>query len=591
MHGSCHAVLTRHDDRGSLPLVARGAELMLLSLHIRNFAIIEDVTLEFGPGLTVLSGETGAGKSIIIQALGLLLGQRGSSEWIRKGEEAATVTGLFDVEGRTDIEHFLRDQGIPCDDGELLIQRSLSVKGRNQIRLNGVPSTVALLSRCATALVDIVSQREHEALLKPEVQRDILDQFGHLAELCSSYRATLEAYQRLQTELEALQRQDSSSRELEEFLRFQVKEIADARLQSGEDEELKSRKSRVRNAARLGELCQFSEEMIGGGEGSVLQNLSQLELRLGKATELDPQLERYSTLVQSARVELEEVVASLSDYLSTLQFEPGELETLEQRLAEIDRLKRKYGGSIEEILQQAEELKSRLSDLEDFDDRAEDMRVRLVALGGELAAAEKKLQTARVRAGKKLETAVTAELQDLGMEHAEFSVCWEDVTAGVVERNGRCYDRFGSKRAVFFIAPNPGEDAKPLARIASGGERSRILLALNKVLVEYAGTATSIYDEVDEGVGGATASQIGTKLKEIGKKRQVICISHQAQIAVCGDRHFAIVKRIEAGRVRTGVHPLVDRERELEIARMIGGASVTEQAREHARDLLKKAAS
>ena len=564
---------------------------MLLSLHIRNFAIIEDVTLEFGPGLNVLSGETGAGKSIIIQALGLLTGERGSADWIRKGEDSAVVTGHFDIQGQTDLIQLLEEQAVPLDADELLIQRTLSRTGRNQVRLNGMPATVQLLSQLSEGLVDIVSQSEHEMWLKADRQRDVLDRFGQLEKTRESYRQHLAQLQDLQVQQDELATQDSSSREMEEFLRFQLTEIEDAKLKEGEDQELLSCKGRVKHAAQLGELCQFVEEAIGSGEGAVLDRLHHLETRLGKAVTLDPQLEKFIGLVGSARVEMEEVVNSLADYMATLQFEPRELESVEQRLAEMDRLKRKYGASIAEILACGERVREKLSGLENFDERMDELGRAITESGKLLEKTDGSLQKVRRKVGQDLSRQVTQELADLGMEMAKFSVHWDAVTAGVLQYDTKSYDRFGSSRAVFYLAPNPGEDAKPLGRIASGGERSRILLALHKVLVDFAGRGTSVYDEVDEGVGGATASRIGEKLLEIGRKRQVICISHQAQIVACGTQHFAITKDVKDGRAQTTVRSLNADEREQELARMLGGKTVTRQAREHARALLREGTS
>ncbi len=562
---------------------------MLQSLHIRNFAIIEDVALEFGPGLNVLTGETGAGKSIIIQALSLLMGQRGSSEWIRKDEASAVVTGLFNVSDRPDLLKKIDEWGVPLDEPELLVQRTLARSGRNQVRLNGMPATVAMLAELAERLVDIVSQKEHEMLLRSEVQRDLLDQFGGLEKTRQAYRDSLEKLHHLQQERAALEEGDRSNREMEEFLRFQAKEIKEAQLHAGEDEELKTEKSRIKNAAHLGELCTLAETLLVSGDDTVTGRLAQLEQQLARVSDDDAQLAELLVVLQSVQAQLADVARTFTNNLQELNFEPGRLEAIESRLAEIDRLKRKYGASVEEVLLFAEEVTSKLEGLENFEERAVELRQACEEGEQELVALDKKLQEARRKVAKRLAKEVVKELTDLGMEQAVFEVAWEAVANGLLTAHGKQYDRLGSQRAVFNLVANPGEDPKPLVRIASGGERSRILLAIKKILVDFADLATSIYDEVDEGVGGATASKIGEKLAEIAKQRQVICITHQAQIAAFASAHFVIHKEFGDARTQTCVRRLEQDEHELELARMLAGKKVTAQAREHARELIRSA--
>ena len=559
---------------------------MLRSLHIRHFAIIDEVQLEFGPGLNILSGETGAGKSIIIQALSLLMGMRGSSDWIRKGEESASVHGLFDIAQEESVQALLKEWDVPCEDGDLLIQRKLSAQGRSQVRLNGMPATVNLLSQLSEYLVDIVSQKEHEMLLRPEIQRTLLDRYGQLEEARATYQETLRALNQNQEQLTKLQEGDQANREMEEFLRFQVKEIADAELKSDEAEELKAEKARIKHASKLGEFCTWTEQALSSGEETVSHQLSQIETRLLKVSDLDPELEKMMESLQGAQAQLDEFSRAVNAYLSELQFEPGRLESLESRLAELDRLKRKYGLSVDAILQYAEDTQSKLNGLENFDEEVARLEELIQQQGRQLVQQDKKLQTVRKKVGEQLSKAVMTELKDLNMKQAVFSVQWEPVTTGLVNYKNTFFDSLGSHRGVFYLMSNPGEDPQPLARIASGGERSRILLALKKVLSEFAAVNVAVFDEVDEGVGGATSSKIGEKLAQIAAQRQVLCITHQPQIAAFAHTHFVISKEFEQKRTQTLVRMLQETEREEEIARMLAGAEVTTKARDHARELI-----
>lgn len=561
---------------------------MLQSLHIRNFAIIEDVTLELGPGFNVLSGETGAGKSIIIQALGLVTGQRGNADWIRKGKDEAIVTALFQLSDRPTILKHLEEAGVPLDGSELLIQRTLSRTGRNQVRVNGMPSTVALLSELTAGLVDIVSQNESHSLLSAEVQRDLLDEFGKLLPQREAYAKMFHAVQELTVQRDQIVATDKAHREQEEFLRFQCQEIEAAKLQHGEDDELRAEKGRVKNATKLGELCSFADEVLGGASDAVLARLSKLEGRLAQLAEDDATLAKLIPVLQSTLIELEDVGRTLSDYLGDLNFEPGRLEQIEQRLAELDRLKRKYGGSIEEVIEKGETLKTQLAALESHDEALLTLEKKLTEAQQALMKVEATLQKERNKSAKRLQREMKKELGDLGLGVAVFDVIWEALSAGSIQIEDRFFDGSGASRAVFYLTANPGEDALPLAKVASGGERSRILLALKKVLLDCADLATSVFDEVDEGVGGGTSSKVGDKLAEVAAQRQVICITHQPQIAASAQQHFVIEKHVTEGRTRTTVRLLETHEREQEIARMLSGREVTERARAHARDLIQE---
>jgi DNA repair protein RecN (Recombination protein N) len=562
---------------------------MLTSLHIRHFTLIDDVTLEWDPALNVLSGETGAGKSLILQALSLIVGRRGQLEWIRKGEAEATVSALFSLEGRDSFRAKIAELGIPLDSAEMLVQRTLSRTGRNRVLINGVPSTVSILSQIGNDLVDIVSQREHESLLKPEIQRQTLDKYGRLESMLESYQKTWKALKKEQTLLDGLEQEERQTLQMKEFLRFQVNEIEQAELKEDEEEKLVSEKGRAKNATRLGELCSFASDVFSSEENAVSARIDQLTKHVGRCVEFDPSLEKFLNPLQAVQIEMEDLRHALMDYAETIQCEPDRLECIEQRLAKIDQLKKKYGATIKEVLASGSLAKKRLDDLVDVEEEKGKIRSHMSKLEGDLERHDVALHKGRERAAKSLSGLLLKELYDLGIENALFEVVWEASLADGFTLGEKHYGRFGSKLATFYFSANPGEDLAPLARVASGGELSRILLALKKVLIDFTDLGCSIYDELDEGVGGATAGKLAEKLKQISKKRQVICITHQAQIAAAAKRHFLIEKSMHDKRVLTSVNEVKGKERTDEITRMMSGFESSHKAQAHARELLEHA--
>jgi DNA repair protein RecN (Recombination protein N) len=549
---------------------------MLRALQIRNFALIENASLELGEGLNILSGETGAGKSILIQALELLLGGRGSSELIRQGEEESEVTGLF-VKG----------------DEETSLRRVISRSGKGKAYLNERPVPVSVLEEAGCVLVDLAGQHEHQILLDPDRHIGLLDDFAGLDAREDSplrrYRASFEFYAALISEKERLEARAKESREREEFLRFQWREISEAKISEGEEEELQRERDLSRHAVRLQEASVKSEEALESGEDSILERIARVEKEIRQASQLDARLSDVTGRLETALCELQDVAKFLRGYGSNLSSDPARLQEIEDRLALIGRLKKKHGGSVASLLEKGRELEASLSLLDDFEGAREKIERELADQGKKLLALARDISKTRAKAAEDLSAKIARELKDLGMPSAKFSTDLRPLSRGTSCGSGFVGER-GADEGEFLVAPNVGEGLHPLAKIASGGELSRVFLAIKKVLGASKGAETCVFDEVDAGIGGRIAEVVGRCLAEMAEKRQVLCITHLPQIACFADHHFIIRKETERGRTQTHVHRLQNAQREEEIARMLAGVKVTEQAKAHAREMLKSAA-
>lgn len=546
---------------------------MLVSLHIRNFALIENATIRFDEGLNILSGETGAGKSIIIQALEILLGGRGSSDLIREGEEEAEVVGVFHLKDR-----------------EVSLRRAISQSGRSRAFVDERPVTVSVLEGIGDDLVDIAGQHTHQILLQPERHLSLLDEFAELTHEVAAYHGTLSSYRSLLEEKNCLMAREREAREKEDFLRFQLKELSEASLKEGEEEELQREKEIQRHAVRLGEICIRGEEALDSGEDSITLRMARLSKEIQQVSELDPELATIGDQMEAALCELKESARRLQSFGKKISFDPERLQTVEDRLALISRLKKKYGGSLGLILEKEKEVQESLSLLDHFEEEIQKKESELAKAGKEILKQAENFSKKRGLAAAKLSKEVERELKDLGMRHARFFVAMEPMTAGSYEIEGRWLGEAGLDTAEFMIEPNPGEGARPLAKIASGGEISRIFLAIKKVMGGIRPTATCVFDEVDSGIGGGIAEVIGRNLSLLARKRQVICITHLPQIACYGDHHFMIQKKTEKGRTQTQIERLQSGAREEEIARMLAGLKITDKAMAHAREMLRHAA-
>jgi DNA repair protein RecN (Recombination protein N) len=562
---------------------------MLRELRIKNFAVIDEVVLELGPGLNIITGETGAGKSIILNALGLISGERGGSDIIRHQEDEATVEALFETVPPA-IESKLSEAGFEIE-GELVIRRILNRSGKNRIYLNGSLCPLGLLAEVGTSLVHIYGQHEHHTLLQPETHLNLLDAFADLDESAKSMKANFDtlssAWDRLQENRASL---DNRRRE-KALLETQVEEIAQAHLRSGEEEELRSDKSILAHAEKLHQGCREGEELLYEGDAALVSRLGKYAVRLKELAGIDQKLQPAVELLESSLAQLQEVAAQLRRYAGRVHFDPRALEQLEDRLAEIQRLKRKYNAGVEEILRMHGEIAESLESLEHSEEQIAGLEKAFAEARRNAWEMAEKISNERQRAAKKLKREMEKEVKSLGMPDTTFEVRFvtHDEKADVPPFfiAGKKLTERGMDQVEFYFSPNPGEPVKPLAKIASGGELSRLMLALKALVLTPGVVSTLLFDEVDAGVGGRVAEIVGKKLKQVAVHHQVISVTHLPQIAAIADTHFVVQKAVEKGRTFTRVQRLSDRERVDEVSRMLGGIKITEQTRRHAEELVR----
>ncbi|MBW1992950.1 MAG: DNA repair protein RecN [Deltaproteobacteria bacterium] len=564
---------------------------MLRELSIRNFAIIDDLKIRFSEGLTILSGETGAGKSIIINAVNLLLGSRASPQLIRTGAESAELEAFFEIQPGGNAARAMEACGYDGSEG-LLIRRIISRNEKSRIYINGRLSTMAVLNNITENIASISAQHAHQGLLKEENHLFILDQFGRLIRLREDLNACYNEILPLVRKLKELNDLQSRRFEQTELYRFQKKEIEQAAITPGEDAILEQEKIRLRNAATLYQIVTSSIDSIYDSQGAIIEKLSVAKRDLEKAGEFDPALGLLARELSEVSYHLEDITEKLRAYLNTLELDEGRLEAIEERMDLLNRLKRKYGGSLEAVLDHLSRIHKELSGIEtipeqiaDTEKQLKQLHKRLVQLATELS--HKRKDTAQTFAKK-----VEKELTTLRMPKTKFSVSLDtlqpsDSADPYLSLDGKTISDTGFDRAAFMIAPNVGESLKPLASIVSGGELSRVILALKAILAETESVETIVFDEVDAGIGGSVAEVVGRKLLSLSKYHQVLCITHLPQIAKFADHHFRISKHVLKGRTHTTITPLRDEERVEEIARMLGGIHITEKTLSHAQELLE----
>ena len=562
---------------------------MLRELRIKNFAVIDQVGLELSPGLNVLTGETGAGKTIILNALGLISGGRVSSDIIRHGEEDAIVEALFAPVPET-LRDKLRESGYG-DEEELVIKRVISRSGKNRVYVSGSLSPLGSAAEIGAYLIHIYGQHEHHTLLRSETHSGLLDAYGRLEEkaeeMKKSYNCLAAAWGFLKQAREDLERR----RREEQSLREQVEELSQARLQVGQEEELKARKNILVHAEKLYQGCKEGEELLYEGEDALVGRLGRYVLRLKELANIDGGLNNAVELLHSSLAQLEEATSILRHYTNRVQFDPASLEQLEDRLAEISRLKRKYNGSVEDILAIRERLEGELKAL---DRGVEEIPVLERAFEDARRSAwqfAESLSLERMRLAKKFKKEMEKELQNLGMSGTLFEVRFVDAEEVRDDPpflvGGKRLTEQGMDQVEFYFSPNPGEAAKPLAKIASGGELSRLMLAIKSLVLTQGDIPTLLFDEVDAGIGGRVAEIVGKKLKSVATSHQIICVTHLAQIAALADSHYVVRKEVAKGRTYTEVKKLTDKERIAEIARMLGGVKVTEKTIRHAEEMVR----
>ncbi|MCX5820930.1 MAG: DNA repair protein RecN [Deltaproteobacteria bacterium] len=556
---------------------------MLAELNIRNFAIIDELKVPFDGGLNMISGETGAGKSIIIGAVGLLLGDRANADMIRSFEDAAVVEALFDIRGQDGLRAKVLEMGFG-DGEELVVRRVVSRSGKNRVYINGNLASLASLAAIGESLINICGQHEHQMILNPENHTDILDEFGVLLPLRTAYREKYDLYRSLQEKLRGLQERRKKREEREDLLRFQIGEIARADLRAGEDAALAEEKRILANVQKLMDFADAAYETLYGKGGSVLAEFRGAVSAVKEIRKIDTGLKLSEQEMEELYYRIEEASFTLRDYAKRLSFDPARLEAVEERLELLGRLKRKYGGTLEAVLGKQAEAEMEIGEISSLEEQMGALIREIAVERGRLMEAAEALSAKRRAAAAALKTAVEGEIRTLRMEDAQFEVVFRDLSgeSAVLNENGM-------DAPEFYLSATVGEERKPLRAIASGGELSRIMLALKKVLARTGSVGTIVFDEVDSGIGGATAEIVGQKLREVAKHHQVLCITHLPQIACCGDRHYLVVKRVAGERTNTSVSLLSAEERLTEITRMLGGVELTEKTKDHAREMLQAA--
>jgi DNA repair protein RecN (Recombination protein N) len=561
---------------------------MLRELRIKNFAVIDEVGLKLQDGLNILTGETGAGKSIILNALGLISGERGAADIIRSGEDEATVEALFDDVPAT-VASLLGDAGFQLDE-ELVIKRVLSRSGKNRIYLNGSLCPLGLLAQAGGSLVHIYGQHEHHTLLQAETHLNLLDAFAGLAAaqaMKDKYAALVRAWNSLQQTRASLEQR----RREKALLEAQAEEIAQARLRPGEEEEIRSSKNILAHSEKLHQGCREGEELLYESDAAVVSRLRKYTVKLRELATIDPSLQPTVELIESSLAQLQEAAAVLRRHAERVHFDSRALEQVEDRLAELQRLKRKYNGGIEDILHLHEEITASLSNLERGEEQMAELEKTFAdARQGAWEIAEK-ISQERQRASKKLKREMEREVKGLGMPETTFEARFHTQDEKADEPPffiaGRKLSERGMDQVEFYFSPNPGEPAKPLAKIASGGELSRLMLALKALVLAPGVVSTLLFDEVDAGIGGRVAEIVGKKLKQVAAHHQVISVTHLPQIAAMSDAHFVVHKAVERGRTFTRVKQLSESDRIAELARMLGGVKITEQTRKHAEEMVR----
>jgi DNA repair protein RecN (Recombination protein N) len=563
---------------------------MLQELSIRNFAIIEDLNIRFESGLTILSGETGAGKSIIINAVNLLLGSRVSPGLIRSGAQTAELEAQFVISRESLTAKTMAELGYDAGEG-LLVRRIISRKDRHRIYINGRLATGQILSAITANLASISGQHAHQGLLKEEQHLTILDQYGGLLSLREAYAACYDKLLPMIEEEQQLLRRQARSGEQMALLSFQRDEIEAATITEGEDASLEKERLRLKNGQFLHQTVQQSIDQLYADQGAVVEQLGLLGKQLAKAAQIDDRLLPRVQEVEALQYGIEDSVASLRDYLGGLEGDPRQLETIEERIDLLNRLKRKYGGTLEDVLQFARDAARAIEAIASLDTTLDSLRRALQDGHFELCRIGERLSQERSQAARKLAKQVEAELAALKMPSTQFTVQLTPLRAGsdasVYQlHDGNLLGETGMDRATFMMAPNVGEVAKPLASIASGGELSRVVLALKAILAGSDALETLVFDEVDAGIGGSVAEVVGKKLALLARRHQILCITHLPQIAKFGTHHFRILKAVSRGRTRTSITPLTPEERVSEIARMLGGERITPITLDHAKEIL-----
>jgi len=558
---------------------------MLTELRVENYAVIDSVVIEFAAGLNLLTGETGAGKSILIDALALLLGEKASADVIRHGTDKAVVSAVFELSSAETkaVGKILEENGIDLDGEQVIVRREIQTSGRGRVFVCNQPATVAVLKQLAPVLASVHAQRESIISFDAETRLELLD--GFVGADLSGVGEAFTEWKMLRDRIAELERDEQDRLRMVDLWSFQKKEIRSADLQPGEDEKLESEKKILANAEKIYAAAQAAHEALYESSESAAASIRVGYRHLQEVARYDAKFAEALTQLESARIAVEDIGASLRDYAESVNVSPERLGEVEDRLAMIDRLKRKYGSSLEEVMAYGDEISRRLNEIENKDEVVRKLKQEQSTAAQKYLAAARELSKKRYDAARKLEKLVESEVNDLAMK-VRFKV---DLAGTDDEGN---WTDGGFDQVQYLIATNAGEPLRPLEEIASGGELSRVMLAL-KVGAESSnkkkktGQRTLVFDEIDIGIGGSAAEAVGRKLKTLSQTNQIICITHLPQIASFADHHYVIEKREADGRTRTSVRPLTDAGRREEIARMLSGAKLTEASRKHAEQLIK----
>jgi DNA repair protein RecN (Recombination protein N) len=573
---------------------------MLTLLKIKNIALVDSLEVEFGEGLNLLTGETGSGKSIIVDSLGALTGDRVSGDLIKEGEQAATIEGLFSVEITGELARLFEDAGIEIDNNELIVRRELSLTGKNRVFINNQLVTQGLLKRAGGSLVDIHGQGEQASLFDPATHLEMLDLFAGVTREREHTEEAYSVWASTRKELDALRRDESDKLQLLDILKFQVDEIRRADLKSGEDIDLEEEKRRLNNVEKLSTLSDEAYTLLYAQDESTIATFDKAARKITELADYDSRFAEYCEQIDGARAILEDVAATARDFRNHIEFSPARLEEIENRLAEIARLTRKYGGTIDSVLDHFSESGKRLENIETAEFRERELEKKLAAERDVYIAVATELHNKRITAAAKFEKEVEANLKAVALEKARFEVRIETAnqtggdptgSEGIKDAANTRFTARGFDRVEFFFSANPGESPKPLIKVASGGEASRLMLILKTTTKTSDGEKSAVFDEIDAGIGGRVAEAVGIKLKQLSRSQQVLCVTHQPQVASLADRHFTVEKSMGRNKTSIGIRELSDTERIEEIARMLAGEKITESARTHAAEMIDSARS
>jgi len=568
---------------------------VLTELRLENYAVVDNLVVEFGQGLNLLTGETGAGKSILIDALALLMGEKASSEVIRTGAERAVVAAVFEAEGKAQeaLEKLLETNGLDeSDDGSLILRREIAAGGKGRVFVNNQPATVAVLRQLAPHLAIIHAQSESILQFDGPARMELLDSFAgsQLEAVAGAYRA----WKEIRARMDELEQGEQDRLRLVDLWIFQKREIEEGRLTSGEDERLEAEKRVLANAEKIYNAAMNAFDLLYEGSGSTASTLRAAQKQIEDLARYDPKFQECVVALESARISVEDVGATVRDYAGGIQASPEHLAQVEDRLALIDRLKRKYGPTLDDVIAFGADVTRKLSEVENKDEILRQLRGELAKAAEQYMGVARTLSKKRAEAARKLEKLVEAEINDLAMK-ASFRI---ELTRSEEENS---WGSAGIDQVVYMIATNPGEPMRQLEHIASGGELSRVMLAL-KASVEAGNNPTAssqkmrqgrgnhrtlVFDEIDTGIGGRAAEAVGKKLKSLARSNQVLCVTHLPQIATFGDHHYVIEKKESAGKTKTTVRAVTGDERTEEVARMLSGAKLTETSRKHAEQMIK----